>query len=242
MVAKAYPGTVSLAAAVVAPGMMVMAIIMFMGKVSGAHLNPGVSIAFALRGDFPWNRVPGYIVAQITGAIVAALLLEALVGLSASDGGSYPGVATSDLAAFGTEAVLTFGLVSVILGTASGAQNIGVVGAIGVGAYIALAGLWAAPLSGASMNFARTFGPDLVGGDLTAIWVYAAGPLLGAIAAVLFAFVLRGPGGGFHGSRAAQGTIDTEVSDPDAPLPGEPAKKPKSKKASVKKKKKSAKK
>ncbi len=242
MVAKAYPGTVSLAAAVVAPGMMVMAIIMFMGKVSGAHLNPGVSIAFALRGDFPWNRVPGYIVAQITGAIVAALLLEALVGLSASDGGSYPGVATSDLAAFGTEAVLTFGLVSVILGTASGAQNIGVVGAIGVGAYIALAGLWAAPLSGASMNFARTFGPDLVGGDLTAIWVYAAGPLLGAIAAVLFAFVLRGPGGGFHGSRAAQGTIDTEVSDPDALLPGEPAKKPKSKKASVKKKKKSAKK
>ena len=142
MVAKAYPGTVSLAAAVVAPGMMVMAIIMFMGKVSGAHLNPGVSIAFALRGDFPWNRVPGYIVVQITGAIVAALLLEALVGLSASDGGSYPGVATSDLAAFGTEAVLTFGLVSVILGTASGAQNIGVIGAIGVGAYIALAGLW----------------------------------------------------------------------------------------------------
>ena len=242
MVAKAYPGTVSLTAAVVAPGMMVMAIIMFMGKVSGAHLNPGVSIAFALRGDFPWNRVPGYIVVQITGAIVAALLLEALVGLSASDGGSYPGVATSDLAAFGTEAVLTFGLVSVILGTASGAQNIGVIGAIGVGAYIALAGLWAAPLSGASMNFARTFGPDLVGGDLTAIWVYAAGPLLGAIAAVLFAFVLRGPGGGFYGSRAAQGTIDTEVSDPDAPLPGEPAKKPKSKKASVKKKKKSAKK
>ena len=237
MVAKAYPGTVSLAAAVVAPGMMVMAIIMFMGKVSGAHLNPGVSIAFALRGDFPWNRVPGYIVVQIAGAIVAALLLEALVGVSASDGGSYPGANTSDLAAFGTEAVLTFGLVSVILGTASGAQNIGIVGAIGVGAYIALAGLWAAPLSGASMNFARTFGPDLVGGDLTAIWVYLAGPLLGAVVAVAFAFVLRGPGGGSTGSQAAQGTIDTKVADPDAPLPGKPEKKAKSKKASGKKKK-----
>ena len=204
--------------------------------------DPGVSIAFALRGNFPWNRVPGYIVVQIAGAIVAALLLEALVGASASDGGSYPGADTSDLAAFGTEAVLTFGLVSVIRGTASGAQNVGIVGAIGVGAYIALAGLWAAPLSGASMNFARTFGPDLVGGDLTAIWVYLAGPLLGAVAAVAFAFVLRGPGGGFTGSRAAQGTIDTEVADPDAPVPGGPSKPPKPKKSSAKKKKKSAKK
>ncbi|MBU3691740.1 MAG: hypothetical protein FGM38_06820, partial [Solirubrobacterales bacterium] len=206
MVAKAYPDTVSEAAAVVAPGMMVMAIIMFMGKTSGAHLNPGVSIAFALRGDFPWNRVPGYVVVQLAGAIVAAFLLEALVGLTAADGGTFPGADTSDLAAFGTEAILTFGLVSVILGTASGAQNIGIVGAIGVGSYIALAGLWAAPLSGASMNFARTFGPGLVGGDLSAIWVYLAGPLTGAVAAVLLAFVLRGRGGGRTGSRAAQGT------------------------------------
>jgi len=224
MVAKAYPDTVSEAAAVVAPGMMVMAIIMFMGKTSGAHLNPGVSIAFALRGDFPWNRVPGYVVVQLAGAIVAAFLLEALIGLTAADGGTFPGADTSDLAAFGTEAVLTFGLVSVILGTASGAQNIGIVGAIGVGGYIALAGLWAAPLSGASMNFARTFGPGLVGGDLSAIWVYLAGPLTGAVAAVLLAFVLRGRGGGRTGSRAAQGTIHTEVSDPSAPVPGSPPK------------------
>ena len=220
MVAKAYPETVSESAAVVAPGLMVMAIIMFMGKVSGAHLNPGVSLAFALRGDFPWNRVPGYLVVQLAGAIGAALLLEVLVGLTAADGGTYPGANTSDLAAFGTEAVLTFGLVSVILGTASGAQNIGIVGAVGVGAYIALAGLWAAPLSGASMNFARSFGPGLIGGDLGAIWVYLAGPLVGVIAAVLLALVLRGRGGGFTGSRSAQGTIHTEVADPNAPVPG----------------------
>ena len=231
MVAKAYPDTVSESAAVVAPGLMVMAIIMFMGKVSGAHLNPGVSLAFALRGDFPWNRVPGYVVVQLAGAIVAALLLEVLIGLTAADGGTYPGTDTSDLAAMGTEAALTFGLVSVILGTASGAQNIGIVGAVGVGAYIALAGLWAAPLSGASMNFARSFGPGLIGGDLGAIWVYLAGPLIGVVAAVLLALVLRGRGGGSIGSRAAQGTIHTEVADPDAPVPGKSksGKKPKKK-------------
>src|SRR5664279_2064681 len=92
------------------------------------------------------------------------------------------------------EAVLTLGLVSVILGTASGAQNLGVVGAFGVGAYIALAGLWGSPISGASMNPSRTFGPDLVGRDFSYYWVYVAGPLAGAVLAVGVAFVLRGPG------------------------------------------------
>ncbi|MCF8526159.1 MAG: aquaporin, partial [Candidatus Nanopelagicales bacterium] len=91
MVGKQYPGTISLAAAVVAPGLMVMAIIMFMGKVSGAHLNPGVSVAFALRGDFPWRRVPAYIVVQIVAAIVAALTVHWFTGIPATVGGSYPG-------------------------------------------------------------------------------------------------------------------------------------------------------
>ncbi len=211
MVGKAYPGTVTLAAAVVAPGMMVMAIIMFMGKVSGAHLNPAVTMGFALRRDFPWSRVPGYILIQLLAAVFAAWILQLIVGVSASDGGSYPGEHTTAIAAFATEAILTFGLMSVILGTSSGAQNIGIIAAIGVGAYIALAGLWAAPLSGASMNPARTFGPNLVGGDLTDYWVYAAGPLIGAACAVVLAYVLRGPGGGLTGSRAAQGVLDVEV-------------------------------
>jgi aquaporin Z len=113
------------------------------------------------------------------------------------------------------EAVLTFGLVSVILGTASGAQNIGVFGAIGVGAYIALAGLWGSPISGASMNPARTFGPNLVGADFTSYWVYVAGPLAGAMLAVGAAWVLRGPGGGRAGSGAAQGDLYTEIEHPD---------------------------
>ena len=113
------------------------------------------------------------------------------------------------------EAVLTFGLVSVILGTASGAQNLGVIGALGVGAYIILAGLWGSPISGASMNPARTFGPDLIAGDFTSYWVYIAGPLAGAVLAVAAAFALRGPGGGQAGSGAAQGAIHTEVQRPD---------------------------
>ena len=92
-----------------------------------------------------------------------------------------------------------------ILGTASGAQNLGVFGALGVGGYIALAGLWGSPISGASMNPARTFGPDLVGADFTAYWVYVAGPLLGAVIAVGCAFVLRGRGGGRAGSGGRAG-------------------------------------
>ena len=112
------------------------------------------------------------------------------------------------------EFILTLGLVSVILGTASGAQNIGIIGAFGVGGYIALAGLWGSPISGASMNPARTFGPDLVGGDFSHYWVYVAGPIAGAAVAVGFAFVLRGRGGGKAGSGAAQGALFTEIADP----------------------------
>ena len=113
------------------------------------------------------------------------------------------------------ESVLTFGLVSVILGTASGAQNLGVIGALGVGGYIALAGLWGSPISGASMNPARTFGPDAISANFTSYWVYAAGPLLGAVVAVGVAFVLRGRGGGVAGSGAAQGALLTDVERPD---------------------------
>jgi aquaporin Z len=107
------------------------------------------------------------------------------------------------------ELVLTTGLVSVILGTASGAQQVGALAALGVGSFIALAGLFGAPVSGASMNPARSLGPALVVGDWTAWWVYLAGPAAGAVLAVGFAWVLRGPGGGRFGQRAAQGTLGT---------------------------------
>jgi aquaporin Z len=204
---QAFPNTISRTAAVVAPGLMVLAIILFMGKVSGAHLNPAVSVAFALRGDFPWRRVPGYIVVQLIGACLAAWFVQAVINVSASYGANYPAHSYTSFDAFLMETVLTLGLVSVILGTASGAQNLGVFGALGVGGYIALAGLWGSPISGASMNPSRTFGPDLVSADFTAYWVYVAGPLLGAVLAVGFAYVLRGRGGGIAGSAAAQGGL-----------------------------------
>ena len=216
MMSQAFPNTISRTAAVVAPGLMVLGIILFMGKVSGAHLNPAVSIAFSLRGDFPWRRVPAYIVVQLAGAALAAWFLQAVVRVSASFGSNYPASTYSAWDAFLMETVLTLGLVSVILGTASGAQNLGVVGAFGVGSYIALAGLWGSPISGTSMNPARTFGPDLVSGDFGNYWVYLAGPMVGAGIAVGIAFVLRGPGGGRAGSGAAQGALHTEVQKPEA--------------------------
>ena len=215
MMGQAFPNTISRTAAVVAPGLMVLGVILFMGKVSGAHLNPAVSLAFALRGDFPWRRVPGYIVIQLGGAALAAWFLQAVIHVSASYGSNYPAASASSGDAFLMETVLTMGLVSVILGTASGAQNLGVFGALGVGGYIALAGLWGSPISGTSMNPARTFGPDLVSADFSDYWVYIAGPLLGAGIAVGFAFVLRGRGGGRAGSAAAQGPLFTRAREPD---------------------------
>ena len=167
MMGHAFPGVISRTAPRWwRPTLTVMAIILFMGKISGAHLNPAVSIAFALRRDFPWWRVPGYVIVQLAGAFLAALVLHAIIDVSAMYGSNYPAPGYSGLAAFWMELILTAGLVSVILGTASGAQNVGIFGAFAVGAYIALAGLWGSPISGASMNPARTFGPDLASTDL----------------------------------------------------------------------------
>ena len=194
-------------ARVVAPALMVAAVILFMGTVSGAHLNPAVSIAFAARGDFPWRRVPAYVVAQFLGAILATLLLWALIGKQGTAGLTLPGSGISTTTAMLWELVLTTGLVSVILGTASGAQQIGAFAAIGVGSYIALAGLWGSPVSGASMNPARSLGPALVKGDWASWWAYLVGPLAGAVIAVGISYVLRGRGGGRSAVAAAQGTL-----------------------------------
>ncbi len=196
-------------ARVVAPALMVAAVILFMGAVGGAHLNPAVSIAFAARGNFPWKRVPAYILAQFLGAILATLLLWALIGKQGSAGLTLPGSGISTGTAMLWEMILTVGLVSTILGTASGAQQLGPLAAIGVGSYIALAGLWGSPVSGASMNPARSLGPALVLNHWTSWWAYLIGPLLGSAIAVGIAHVLRGPGGGAAATAAAQGTLGT---------------------------------
>jgi len=216
-------GQIPLAVRVTAPGLMVMAMILFMGAVSGAHFNPVVSVAFAMRGDFPWKRVPGYVIVQLIGSILAVLFLRATLGNIGGLGTTEPGPGITATTALIFEAVLTLGLLSTILGTASGAQNVGVFGAIGVGAYIALAGLWSAPISGTSMNPTRSLGPMIVSGNYHDWWVYIVGPFIGGVVAVGFAWILRGKGGGIRGKMAAQGDVKLDVADPsNAPLEAPP--------------------
>ena len=203
------PGTITLGMAVVAPALMVMAIIYFMGAVSGAHLNPAVTLAFAVRRNFPWNRVVGYLVAQTVGGVLAALFLRTTFGNIGSLGATVPGSGVGTGTALTMEILLTTGLVNTILGTASGARNVGTNGALAVGGYIALAGLWAAPISGASMNPARSFAPDLVRGDLSTTWVYVVGPIVGGLIAVGFEWILKGKPTA-AGAAAAQGQAGTE--------------------------------
>jgi aquaporin Z len=200
-------GTINLGMKVVAPGLMVMAIIYFMGSVSGAHLNPAVTLAFAVRRNFPWHRVPMYIVAQIAGSLAAASFLRVTFGTAGLIGATTPGQGVSDLKALSMEVLLTTGLVSTILGTASGARNIGSNGALAIGGYIALAGLWAAPISGASMNPVRSFAPDLLRGDLGTSWIYILGPAVGALIAVGFEWILKGSATA-AGALAAQGDLE----------------------------------
>lgn len=210
-VAAAVTGDDSLRAigGAVAPALTVMAVIYFMGTVSGAHLNPAVTFAFAARRNFPWRRVPGYVVAQIAGAVCAVLFLRLLFGDAGSLGATEPGANISAWQAFATEVLLTAGLVNVILGTAAGARIIGPHGALGVSGYIALAGLWASPISGASMNPARSLAPDLIRGEFATTWLYVVAPLLGALIGVGFEWILKGrptP----EGTVAAQGTLEDE--------------------------------
>jgi aquaporin Z len=200
---SAVPGP----ARAVAPALTVMAVIFFMGEVSGAHLNPVVSLAFAMRGNFPWRRLPAYIVAQFAGAILATLLLLGLIGHQGSAGLTVPGPGISATTAFLWEVLLTTGLVSVVLGTASGAQALGSIAAFGVGSYITLAGLVGGPVSGASMNPARSLGPALVLGNWASWWAYLAGPLVGAVIAVGIAWILRGRSSGEYAAAAAQGRL-----------------------------------
>ncbi|TMK25755.1 MAG: hypothetical protein E6G62_04325 [Actinobacteria bacterium] len=203
-------GSIGRGAAVTAPGLAVMTVILFMGAVSGAHLNPVVSIGFAARGDFPWRRVPGYVLVQLLGAVLAVLFLDAMFGKVGMLGATVPGAGIDDGQAALLEMLLTAGLLSTILGTASRSQNVGPLSAVAVGGYIVLAGLWSSPITGASMNPARSFGPALVLGDFAHYWVYAAGPLTGALLAVGTAFILRGRGGDYHSSVLAQGTAGQE--------------------------------
>lgn len=173
-----------------ATGLTIMALIYSLGPASGAHLNPAVTTAFALRGVFPWRRVPGYWAAQLAGACAAAGLLRALFGNVADLGATEP--SHGSLAAIAMETVLTLMLVSVILSTAVRHRVVGANAALAVGGIIAACGLFSRPISGASMNPARSAGPALVGGDVLNLWIYIVGPLAGASLAVLSVWLLHG--------------------------------------------------
>ena len=183
---------VSRTAAVVAPGIIVMALIYAWGPLSGLHINPAVTLAFTGRGVFKSAWALPYIVAQLAGAISAALFLQVMFS-HVSAGGNYPiDKAGGDWKSFVMEIVLTTILVTVILNTATGYRSIGHNAALAVGGTVALLGLFASPISGASMNPARSLGPDIVSTDFTGWWVYAAGPVIGAIIAVLLIGLVRG--------------------------------------------------
>jgi aquaporin Z len=172
-----------------------------------------------IRRDFPWWRAPGYVVVQLAGATAACLFLWAVLGKLGGMGATEPGPGVSNVQAMLFELILTVGLFSVISGTASSAQNVGPLSAIAVAGYIVLAGLWSSPISGASMNPARSFGPDLVNGNFSHYWVYVVGPLAGVVVAAGLAFLLRGRGGDEGGTGAAQGVL---IDIAEAPVAAQP--------------------
>ena len=185
-------GPISRTAAVIAPGAAVMAMIYAWGPLSGLHINPAVTFAFASRRVFPREWVLPYWIVQFAGAVCAAWFLQVMFG-NVSAGGNYPiAKPGGDWRSFVMETVLTAILVSVILNTATGGRSIGHNAAIAVGSTVALLGLFASPISGASMNPARTLGPDIVSTDYTGWWVYIAGPVLGAVIAVIIITAVRG--------------------------------------------------
>jgi aquaporin Z len=191
VIAAVSEGGLGGTAIVTAPGLVVAAMIYTVGPISGAHFNPAVTLAFAIRGNFPWRRVPGYWVAQFVGAVLAALLLRALFGLDGQLGVTLPHY--SVLATLAMETFLTFLLVTVILAIAANFKIIGHNSAFAVGVTIILGGLFAEPISGASMNPARSFGPAIVSGQMQDLWIYFVGPVAGTLIAVVVAWLLRGP-------------------------------------------------
>src|SRR5690348_5296148 len=208
-VGAASGGEVTSAMGFTSRGLMTLGAILFLGTISGAHLNPAVTLGFALRGNFPWQRVPGYVVAQFAGAVAAAALVAAVFGDLVSAGATVPGKGISAWQAVVIEVILTAGLVHTILGTASNARNMGTNNALAVGAYIILAGFWAGPATGASMNPFRSLAPDILRWDFHTTWIYFAGPMIGLVFGVGFEWLLKGPPTA-AGNLAAQGSPEPE--------------------------------
>jgi len=176
-------------------GLAVAVMVYAVGHVSGAHINPAVTFGFALTRHFPLSRVPLYWLSQLVGATGAALLLRALFGDVSHLGTSLP--SGSDGQSFVMETVLTFLLMFVIMAVATDNRAVGQAAALAIGGTILLDAIFGGPVSGASMNPARSIAPQIVGGDFNVIWIYAVGPLVGAALAAAVGLVLFGrPGRG----------------------------------------------
>jgi aquaporin NIP len=172
----------------IAFGLVIMAMIYAVGHVSGAHFNPAVSFAFALTRHFAWTRVGAYWVVQVAGALAAAAILRASLGDVAHVGATLP--SGSQGQAFLWELILTFFLMFVIMAVATDTRAVGEAAAIAIGGTVGLDAMFGGPITGASMNPARSTGPALVSGDLHALWLYIAAPLLGAaVGALAYQFV-----------------------------------------------------
>lgn len=176
----------------IAFGLVIMVMVYALGHVSGAHFNPAVTFAFALTRHFPWARAAAYWTAQVAGAILAAFLLRASLGDIAHVGATLP--SGSEAQSFLWEVVMTFFLMLVIMAVATDTRAVGEAAAIAIGGTVGLDAMFGGPISGASMNPARSIGPALASGDLHALWLYIVAPLVGAtIGALVYQFVRAEP-------------------------------------------------
>ena len=171
-------------------GLVVMAMIYALGHISGAHLNPAVTLGFALGRHFPAARLPVYWAAQVSGALLAALVLRVSLGDVADVGATVP--SGSDAQSFVWEVLLTAALLLVVMAVATDTRAVGEAAAIAIGGTIALASLVGGPVSGASLNPARSLGPALVSGELGPLWIYLSAPLVGGAVGTIVYAALRG--------------------------------------------------
>lgn len=189
---SATQGSITHAGVALTFGLIVMAMIYTFGDVSGAHLNPAVTTAFAAAGRFPWKEVFPYTAAQVAGAFTASGVLHSLFPADTHLGATLPaGSASQSLV---LEVILTFLLMLVVLSVSTGGKEKGITAGIAVGAIIALEAMFAGPICGASMNPVRSLAPAVVSGQLQDLWVYLVGPTLGALLAVPVCSGVRGAG------------------------------------------------